>query len=244
MPNQSSLAGFPQVAQQGILDESETIQGTVGGYIETADGRGFRYSKIGAVATVPGKVYQSKALDATNDQPSGGHATAAVAAGSTTFVTTGTATVTANEFQGGYLAVVVTPGQGYTYRIKSHAAFSAAAVTMELDDPIIIALTTSSNAIWCAHPYNGIVIEPGTPTGKIVGVPPTIITAAYYGWTQTKGVVSVLFTGTGVAGAVVGSLVGGTSGSTAPAIAATNISGQHMATGISGEYSLIYLTID
>ena len=240
----STLTGPAIVAAQDILAESSTGQQTVGAYMETNDGRGFRYTKVGATATVAGKVYQSKALDATNDQVSGGHAVAAAAIGATAVTTTATLTVTANEFEGGYLAVVVTPGQGYTYRIKSHAAATGAVVTMNLDDPIKVALTTDSNVIWCAHPYNGVVIEPGTPTGKIVGVAPTIITAAYYGWLQTRGVCSVLFTGTGVAGTVVGSLAGGTSGSLAPAIAATSIAGEHMATGITGEYSLIYLKID
>lgn len=240
----STLSGPAVVAAQGILNESSTAQATVGSYMETSDGRGFRYTKVGATATVAGKVYQSKALDATNDQPSGGHAVAAAAIGDTAIVTTATLTVTANEFQGGYIAVVVTPGAGYTYKIKSHAAATTAVVTMNLEDPIKIALTTDSRVIWCANPYNGVVIEPGTPTGRIVGVAPTIITAEYYGWLQTKGVASVLFTGTGAAGKVVGSLTGGTSGSMAPAIAATNIGGEHMATGITTEYSLIYLRID
>ena len=241
---QSTLTGPAIVAAQAILAESSVAMQNVGSYMETADGRGFRYTKVGATATVAGKVYQSKALDATNDQPSGGHAVAAAAIGATEVTTTATLTVTADEFAGGFLAVVVTPGAGYTYRIKSHAAATTAVVTMNLEDPIKVALTTDSKVIWCANPYNGVVIEPGTPTGKIVGVAPTVITAAYFGWLQTKGVASVLFTGTGVAGKVVGSLTGGTSGSMAPAIAATNIGGEHMATGITGEYSLIYLSID
>jgi len=113
-----------------------------------------------------------------------------------------------------------------------------------LEDPLKVALTTSSKFIICQHPYNGVVIEPGTPTGKIVGVAHTVITGGQYGWLQTKGTASVLFTGTGVAGKVVGSLSGGTSGSMAPAIAATNIGGEHLATGITSEYALVYLTID
>lgn len=244
MTNRTQLTGPVQIVAQGILEESSTQLHNLGSYVETSDGRGFRYCKVGATATVAGKVYQSKALDATNDQPSGGHSVAAAAIGATSVTTTSTVTVTANEFAGGYLAVVVTPGEGYTYRISGHAAASAAVVTINLDDPIQIALTTSSKVIWCANPYDGVVIEPGTPTGKIVGVAPRIITAAYFGWLQTRGVASVLFTGTGAAGKVVGSLTGGTSGSMAPAIAATNIGGEHMATGITGEYSLIYLTID
>lgn len=239
----TSLAGFAQVAAQGILDESSTALHVLGTYMETADGRGYRYAKVGATATVAGKVYQGPALDATNMQPSGGLATAAAAIGATEITTTSTVTLAKDLLAGGYLSVVVTPGQGYTYKIKGNTAASAAAVTFYLEDPVKVALTTDSNIIVAKHPYDGIVIEPGTPTARIAGVPNAIITAAYYGWVQTRGACAVLFTGTGVAGKVVGSLTGGTSGSMAPAIAATNIGGEHMATGITGEYSLIYLTI-
>lgn len=239
----TSLSGPATIAAQGVLNESVDALHVLGTYMETNDGRGYRYAKVGATATVAGKVYQGKALDATNDQPSGGHAVAAAAIGATDVVTTATLTATVNEFAGGYLSVVVTPGQGYTYRIKGNTAASAAVCTFTLEDPIVIALTTSSRIIVVAHPYDGIIIEPGTPTARIAGVPNAIITAAYYGWVQTRGACAVLFTGTGVAGKVVGSLTGGTSGSMAPAIAATNIGGEHMATGISGEYSMVYLTI-
>ena len=114
---------------------------------------------------------------------------------------------------------------------------------MTLEDPIQVALTTSSNVIWAQHPYSGLIIEPGTPTAAIAGVATHIITAEEYGWIQTQGPCAVLLTGTGVASTAVGSLQGGTSGSSAPSIAATNILGYHMATGITGEYALINLTI-
>ena len=240
----STLSGFAQVAAQAILAESASALHTLGTYMETADGRGFRYAKVGAVATVAGKVYQGPALDATNQQPSGGLSVAAAAIGATEITTTSTVTLAANLLAGGFLSVVVTPGQGYTYRIKGNTAATAAVTTFTLEDPVQVALTTSSKIIVAKHPYDGVVIEPGTPTARIAGVAPAIITAAYFGWLQTKGPCAVLFTGTGAAGKVVGSLTGGTSGSMAPAIAATNIGGEHMATGITGEYSLIYLRID
>lgn len=241
----SSLAGFAQVAAQAILAESSSGLHVLGTYMETADGRGYRYAKVGAVATVAGKVYQGPALDATNLQPSGGLTPSAnVAIGGTEITISDSITLTKNQLAGGYMSVVVTPGQGYTYRIKSNTAVSAAAgAVVTLEDPLVIAITTASNVIFAKHPYDGIVIEPGTPTARIAGVPNAIITEAYYGWVQTRGACAVLFTGTGVAGKVVGSLTGGTSGSMAPAIAATNIGGEHMATGITTEYSLIYLTI-
>ena len=240
----SSLTSVPLIFGADLLSNSSTQLMDVGCYAETTDGRGYRYALVGAAAaTVAGKVYQGKALDATNDQVSGGISVAAAAIGATSVTTTSTLTWTENEFAGGYMAVVVTPGQGYTYRIKGNTAAAAAVGTFYLDDPIQIALTTSSKIIVVQNTYKGIVIEPGTPTAAIAGVPNSIITAEYYGWVQTKGPCSVLFTGTGVAGCAVGSLQGGTSGSTAPAIAVTNIIGYHMATGITSEYAMVHLTL-
>lgn len=240
-----SLSGLPSIAGQDVYTESSTPQTTLGVYAETPDGRGFRYAKIGAVATVAGKVYQSRALDATNEQPSGGLAVSAAAIGETSVTLTGSVTLAANLLAGGYLSVCVTPGQGHVYRIKGNTAVSAAAgCVISLEDPIRVALTTSSKVIVAGHPYDGLVVEPGTPTASIAGVATHVVTAAYYAWVQTKGACSVLFTGTGVAGKAVGSLSSGTAGSSAPAIAATNILGYHMATGITGEYALINLAID
>lgn len=244
MTNETILTGFPQVAAQGIWEEKVTAQHQLGAYIESGDGRGFRYALIGAVATVAGKVYQGTALDATNMQPSGGLAVAAAAAGTKAVTITSSITLTANQLAGGYMSIDVTPGQGYLYRILGNTAVSGAAnCVITLRDVIQVALTTASKAIVAMHPYAGLVVEPGTPTAAIAGVAHRVTTAAYYGWIQTRGAASVLFTGTGVAGKAVGSLSGGTAGSAAPAIAATNILGYHMATGITGEYALVNLCI-
>lgn len=240
----TTLAGFPTLSGQDILTSSSTQQMPLGAYMETPDGRGFRYFKNGGVATVPGKVYQGTPLDATNMQPSGGIAVSAAAIGDVAVTLTTSLTLAVNLLASGYMSVDVTPGQGYTYRVKSNTAVAGATgCVVTLEDPLLVALTTSSRVIFAAHPYSGCVIEPGTPTAAIAGVPPTIIAASAFGWMQTKGPCSVLFTGTGVAGKAVGSLSGGTSGSAAPAIAATNILGYHMATGITAEYALINLTI-
>lgn len=240
----TQLTGYPQVAAQGLQDEDTVSRMRLGSYVETADGRGFRYIKVGAVATVAGKVYQGPALDATNLQPSGGLGVAAQAIGDTSITISTSITLAANLLAGGYVSVDVTPGQGYLYRIVGNTAVtSAAGAVITLEDPILVALTTSSKVILINSKYNGVVIEPGTPTGAIVGVAHRVTTAGSFGWIQTRGVASVLFTGTGVAGKAVGSLSGGTSGSAAPAIAATNILGYHMATGITGEYAFIDLTI-
>lgn len=240
----TSLSSVPLVHGQEVLTSSVTQQEVIGSYAETPDGRGYRYSLVGAVSTVAGKVYQGPALDATNLQPSGGLGVAAQNIGDTSVTISSSITLTANQLANGYLSVDVTPGQGYIYSIKGNTAVtSATGAVITLSDPLIVALTTASKVILVQNTYSGVVIEPGTPTAAIAGVPNSIITNAQYGWLQTRGACAVLFTGTGVAGKAVGSLSGGTSGSAAPAIAATNILGYHMATGITGEYAFIHLVI-
>lgn len=241
----TSLSTAPEIAGQDIFVDSTVQQMTLGAYAESQDGRGFRYSKIGAVSTVPGKVYQSAAADATNQTPSGGLGVAAQAVGDTTITVSTSTTVAANLLTGGYVSVDVTPGQGQLYRIKSNTATAAAAgLVITLEDPIRVALTTSSKVILIKHPYDSIVVTPGTETSNNVGVAQTIITNGNFGWIQTHGMASVLFTGTGAIAKAVGTLAGGTIGSMAPAIAATPILGWNAATSITGEYAFIFLTIN
>lgn len=244
----SSLSGPAMIFGADIISDSATQLMPIGAYGETPDGRGYRYAKVGTTATVVGKVYQGPAADATNYTPSGGLAVSATNAIGATSITTSTSTTwTANALAGGYLSFDAgTPAGtlGMLLRIKGNTATSGAANgVIYLEDPLVVATTSSSKVIVTPHPYNGIVIEPGTPTSVIAGVANSIITASQYGWIQTYGTASVLFTGTGVAGKAVGSLSSGTSGSSAPAIAATNILGYNIATSITGEYALVYLTI-
>jgi hypothetical protein len=240
----SRISSIPAVSGQDLFSSSSIQNMPFGAYAESTDGRGFRYCGVGAVSTVAGKVYQGIALDATNLQPSGGLAVAAAAIGATQVTLTGSLTIAANLVAGGYLSVDVTPGQGYLYKIASNTAVAAATgCVITLEDPLIVALTTSSKVILIAHPYSAVVVAPATATSVIVGVAPSMITNAQFGWMQTFGPASVLFTGTGVAGGAVGTLVGGTIGSAAPSIAGTNILGTHMATGITAEYAFIFLNI-
>ena len=243
--SQTTLATAPSIAGPDLFTDSSVQQMTLGSYAESQDGRGFRYAKIGAVSTVPGKVYQGAAQDTTNQNPSGGLAVAAASVGDTTITLTGSLTLAANLLAGGYVSVNVTPGLGQLYRIKSNTAVAAAAnCVITLEDPIRVALTTSSKVILKSHPYDSIVVTPATETTNNVGVAHTIVTNGNYGWVQTHGMASVLFTGTGVVGKAVGTLAGGTIGSMAPAIAATPILGWHAGTGITGEYAFIFLTIN
>jgi hypothetical protein len=240
----STLSGPVLSIGQDLYTDSATQMHPLGARAESTDGRGFRYVKVGAVATVPGKVYQAAAEDTTNMTLSGGHSVAAQAVGDTTITLSNSITMAVNKLAGGYLSVNVTPGQGQLYKIKSNTAVTGAVgMVITLEDPIRVALTTSSKVIFLPSPFNGVIVEPGSTTAKVVGVAVSAITAGNYGWIQTTGPCSCLFTGTGVAGKAVGVLTSGTSGSLAPAIAATEVIGFNMGTSITGEYALVDLCL-
>lgn len=234
------------VAPADVFTTSATQGSDLGSFASTGDGRYFRYFLNGAVTTVPGKVYQGPAQDATNQSPAGGLAVAAAALGATQVTLTGTLTLTANLLAGGYMSVAITPGQGYTYKVKGNTAVTAAAnCVVTLEDPIAVALTTASKVVFMLSPYNGAVVAPATLTAAPIGVSVSAVTNAQYGWVQTHGPVGCLVTGTlGSAGLAVGVLVGGTIGSLAPCIAGTPVLGYTMGICATTEYDLVFLQID
>lgn len=162
----------------------------------TGDGRYFRYAYAGGVALIPGTLLQAPA-EVTGSQ---NLAVAAAAIGATSITTTSTITCAANDFAGGWVLVTVTPGQGYMYQIGSHAAASGAAVTLNLVDPITVALTTASKIDLVSNPYGGggtlgVIINPTTATSAPVGVAVAATPINYYGWIQVGGVANVLADG-------------------------------------------------
>lgn len=240
----TTLTGPIQITGQDVLQSSTTQQLPLGVYAETNDGRGFRYAYVGGVATVAGKVYQGPAQDTTNQNPSGGLSIAAAAVGATTITLTSSITLAKNALAGGYMSVAVTPGEGQSYKILSNTAVSAAAgMVITLEDPIRVALTTSSKIVCQANPYNGIVVAPATLTNIAVGVPAAIFPLNTYVWIQVRGAASCLQTGTGTCGTALGVLQGGTIGSLAPAIAGTPILARALGTNVTGEYDLVDLCI-
>lgn len=193
----TQLTGSIQIAAQGLYDESSTALHNLGELVHSNDGRAFRYSKAGGTALVSGKLQQSSAED------TGTQNLTAVAAsvGDTTISASTTVTVTANEYAGGFAIITVTPGVGKIYKIKSHAAFTAAAPTLTLEDPIQVALTTSSRIDLVRNPFDGVIVNPTTSTSSPVGVAVKAITAAYYGWLQVAGIANVLADGANAVGA-------------------------------------------
>lgn len=234
----TQLSGSIEVVAQGLMTSSSTQLHNLGELVHSNDGRAFRYCKAGGTALVAGKLQQAQAED-TGDQDI---AATAAAIGDLS-VTTAAMTVTANQYAQGLMIVTVTPGQGYAYKIKSHAAFTAAAATFTLEDAIVVALTTSSRLDFVANPYSAVIVNPATASSSPSGVAVYPVTASEYGWLQVAGVAAVLADGANAVGAAVvaSNAVAGAvedAAGSAQAIVGTCVTG-----GADTEYSAIKLAL-
>lgn len=206
------------------------------------DGREYRYVQVGsAAALIVGNLIQGPAEDTSESNI----AVAAAAVGDKVIVTTTTLTVTVNEYAGGYIFVAITPGLGQIFKIKSHPAVTAAALTIQLEDPIQVALTTTSRLDMVHDPYNGVIQHPGaTPSGVVVGVAVNDISASQFGWIQVSGPVPILDDG----GIAVGTQViasNGTAGAVEDVASTTQqIVGRSLQASASGEQAIINLNLN
>lgn len=187
----TSLTGIVNVVAQGIHSESSAQLHNLGETVFSNDGRAYRYCKAGATALVKGKLQQSSAEDTATQNLTA----VAAAIGATEVSASTTVTITANEYSGGYVVVTVTPDQGSQYLIKGHAAYTAAAPTLTLSDPLLVAWTTGTRIDLVRNPYASIVVNPTTLTSAPVGVAVYNITAAYFGWLQVGGIATILSDG-------------------------------------------------
>jgi hypothetical protein len=192
------LTATPQTFSGDLTSNTSTPQMDVGTLAYTNDGRSFKYCYVdSSAAIVPGKLYQAPA-EITNHENLA--PTANVAAGATSFsLTLGATAATANQYAGGWVMVTVTPGQGYQYKIKSHAAvLSGGVITLVLEDPIQVALTTAATKCdLVMNPYGGtgVLISATGETAMPVGVGVFAIDLNHYGFIQVGGPANVLADG-------------------------------------------------
>lgn len=219
----------------------------LGARFMTRDGRVFRWCRMGAVAGVPGSLYQSSVIVPNHLAQT--PAAAAVGATAVTITTLGATAATQNQYGEGWLQVDTTPGQGQMYGIDSHLANAgSAALILNLykDDAIQVALTTSSRVGLIANPYADVLVVPTTATGVVVGVPHALITAASYGWLQTWGPCALLINGTPANGVSVinsATTAGAADVAAVANEAATRFVGRMMQIGVSGKNNAVMLMI-
>jgi len=190
------LSTIPVISEQEVNTISSTQQGAVGARGYAVDGREFRYGLAGVANLAVGKLTQAPAVVANHGtvaSPLSVQASAVVGATQVS-VTLGATAASANQYAGGYLVITDGPGAGQSLLIRNHAAvLSAGVITLNLVDPVTTAITvTTSKCVLQLNQYSGLLISATTTIDKYCGVPNIAVTAAYYGWFQSKGTAAVL----------------------------------------------------
>ena len=234
----TQLTGAVVVNAQKLFSESSTALHNLGELVFSNDGRAYRYCKAGATALVAGKLQQSSAEDTTNFQ----NLTCAVSsAGATSITTTSTVTLTVDQLAGALLTVTAaTTGAGFLYKVKGHAAATAAVVTFNLEDSVVVATTGTVTVDLAPNPYSAVIVNPASASSAPVSVAVYTITAAYYGWLQVGGVASSLNDGGSTVGTNV-SASNGTAGAVEAAVTAQAAIGVALTGVATTEYGLVKL---
>lgn len=227
-----------------IRSNSDVQLHDLGAKVVANDGREWRYCKAGGSALVAGKVYDAPAIVANHTNIS--VASAAAVGATQVTVTLGATAATANQYAGGVMVVNDVDGEGNTYTIKSHPAASGGAslvLTLEDEEPILVALTTNSQVTLVANQYNGVVIHATTEASVPVGVATYPITASYFGWIQTRGVVSCLCNATTTLGDSVAASDTTNAGGYEVGDGILPVIGYAVAAGVATEYNPIFLEL-
>jgi hypothetical protein len=248
---QGQVMDFDPYATRTQADSSQQF----GALIETGHGRDvFRYAKVGAANIGKGKLQLAPAVVANHlnlvvpTQANGG----STALGSKRLqVTLGGTAATANQYAEGFAVINAGTGLGQNFNILSNnvQASTTGALTLDLDDPIYVALSTADSRVSLVHnPYNGVV-EAASKTRHAAGVPLIDLALGTYGWLKTKGLMGTLIGSAATLGSRLtsdGSTAGAVTDNTDVTAPQTEIevAFASIAAGTTGQYNMIMLTID
>ncbi len=168
--------------------ESSTQLFPLGSRLDWGD-RAFVYVQMDGAVTAGKLIQQTASIVANHSQCT---ATGATAAGQydISIETQGDTDLTADLYAGGYLIVNDVNGEGQSMRIKSHPAHdhsSDASVVISCFDPLVTALTTSSELTLTKNPWKDVIVAPAAETGAVIGATNIDMTDDYYGWLQVRG---------------------------------------------------------
>lgn len=228
---------------QDFRETSATKLHPLGTKAQDELGRTYRYVKAGASNLAAGKlvVNADPSADVQNKTVARTYA-----AGTTEVIIDAAGAITADSFVDGTLTINDATGEGVSMAVAGNTATTGAAeLTVYLKEPVPVALTIDvSEATLFKSPWDQVVISAVDQADMPVGVPNVAITAAEFGWVQTRGTCAVLWDeavakglaltiGTGVAGAV-----------EALDAAGEFQIGVAMMAGVDTEYQPAFLTID
>ena len=99
--------------------------------------------------------------------------------------------VVADQYAGAMLHTTDDAGEAYSYRIASNSAASTNAVTFQLFDPLVVAVTAATDVAISGGESRHMIIASATDYW-VTGVSMRAMTAGYFGWRQVGGVATVL----------------------------------------------------
>jgi len=197
---------FGKVGGQTTTDAS--LSTLVGVKFTSENDRVYTLVQNGGTALVSGVLVQSPASIGANHT---GLTLSTQAIGDFTVTATlGGTAVTANQYAGGFLVISAGTGIGQTLEIASHPAQTSTSgtVVLTLKDPLSVATLTSDSKGSLTLPQygsangatvstSGVVVNPTTATGRVIGatvypIPASTSTVPTYGFIQTAGPVGVL----------------------------------------------------
>lgn len=238
----SHLTGATQIAGQDIFTTSTSANTNLGALATTGDGRYYRYSSLGAVAAVPGKLYQA-AAEITNHQNLAPTANGAIGDRTIT-VTLGATAATANQYAGGYAVISDSTGEGYMYEIASHpAALLSATLQLTLVDPLLTTTASASTKVdLIPNPYSATIVNPTTATSAPIGAAVFPVAIGGFGWMQVSGPTVLLADGAVTVGT---NLVAsnGTAGAVEPATGVQAVVGTALTGIATTEYGAVFLQL-
>ncbi|TFG64699.1 MAG: hypothetical protein E4H28_04930 [Gemmatimonadales bacterium] len=231
---------------QGIWDVTTSAEHRVGtrGFLD--DGRVFYYSRaVSATPIVAGNVLQRELTSVDWDNV----AVNTALAGDTSLLITpdGTKTYTANELSEGYVIVDTSTGIGKIYKIKSHAAVTAATeFECFLYDAIHVGFASGTTVTVIKNSYMDPIVASNTVAYLAVGVSNVAVpdgsSAAQYFWTQTWGMAAVTSGATSASGALL-MVDTTTAGETLVATAGIQTIGVNIFTSANATACPVYLQI-
>lgn len=242
----SGLTSAPQIVNLDPYSFVAQPEQKLGVKVVDQYGDAWRYSQIGASNAVSGQM-QGSPVQKTNHHNVAVYATAAVGSKKVT-VTLGATAAVANEYAGGFLVANDVAPEGVLYRISRHpAADASATLELTLEEPLVEAMSTSSEVTLVHNAWNGVIVGTAV-TVRAAGVPIVDATAAYFGWLKTRGVAAVLIGSAATLGADL--IIGGTAGSVTDRTDALGASAEPVVAvadivlGVTGEYNPVRLIID
>ena len=196
-----------------IFKQTATKKFPLGAIAETRDGRRFRYVRNGGATSPKAAMTQSAAPIANNLEQVQTYGTALVV-GDKQVTMNLAATTTKDQFIDGYLMGqdVIAAAIGDLYIIKGNTATISATANyttiIDIADEggIRTAAGVTADLTVVKNMYADVIVVPAAAaTGVPTGVPMIDLTAAYFGWVQTRGPAALLIdTDTVVVGDQVG----------------------------------------